>query len=897
MSTSLPKLHILLQDILSNAKAIRTQQCLNYSFGERNYITFLDVKNRFKEIWNERDSFINFDEINSDNAGDFLMENVVFYFFTRAMQIRDSAFFKEETQQLKDLVFKTIGYIHSSKLMDETLEDERFFFDKNTSKTNKPVFDAFFQLIKAEMPKDAYFDHALGFYIGTASKEMEKKNSYWYFKFKPIFDYACNAQDSKKFSVLINEIIVKYFYFFCDLQTIDKKFMHTELSWIERRILNNKYESDVLGFWNINYIYNMVCIDCLIRSDKRQRFLEELMAKIFYNDYSIFYSLQSNRDSVELTNYMWKNKTFKDFSPTSDIAAFKRDDYYTTPYQLFSKIFYEYKDELDKNPGIVVSLYLLSTEMDADSFFAFFSLEKDDERDRKLTTHYLKKIENTLGLEDIINRNLEINGERGKKYRRFHNIFEGYRKAIKEGKTEEILKLQKERQNKDMGLDSELDLKTDLLQRFLWLLIVFKCGLYYDNDENVYKVTTDRDKMLIPFCNGLMSNEYANIDYINANFNLILKKLGIDNKIDLSIKKITDYKNIVLLVYNLSRAEFNSREFLINEINSIRELQKEVLHVDIKDVSRREHDQAKAEETKEYNKASRTNLEKLKKIDCGFKLKTYSQSFYPFSADKFKSKNIYLKENGQGLFSCGYEHSIKCKLVWETDNEYSNGGLDWATINERGMETRYLYRDRNSYTHHTDHSSVKSLLSPISWKNLLRSLAYYDVLLRKQWSERITYREGYNIQEDDFFFQNLYIESEVEDIYRILTQLIQEKTQIPLNQRKNWILFDESKYKVESERSALTVEEFIKHIEENKKTKEFVTSYSEIPDNIDPNHDIFELRLERLLKIMFMVNDFDPVDQKHSVKFMDFYSQYNMEISIYLIYMAFALNYCDDVKV
>ena len=46
-----------------------------------------------------------------------------------------------------------------------------------------------------------------------------------------------------------------------------------------------------------------------------------------------------------------------------------------------------------------------------------------------------------------------------------------------------------------------------------------------------------------------------------------------------------------------------------------------------------------------------------------------------------------------------------------------------------------------------------------------------------------------------------------------------------------------------------------------------------------------------------MVNDFDPVDQKHSVKFMDFYSQYNMEISIYLIYMAFALNYCDDIKV
>ena len=41
----------------------------------------------------------------------------------------------------------------------------------------------------------------------------------------------------------------------------------------------------------------------------------------------------------------------------------------------------------------------------------------------------------------------------------------------------------------------------------------------------------------------------------------------------------------------------------------------------------------------------------------------------------------------------------------------------------------------------------------------------------------------------------------------------------------------------------------------------------------------------------------DEAAYGNSVKFMDFYSQYNTEISIYLIYMAFAMNYCDDVKV
>ena len=894
MSASLQKLYILLQDTITNAKAIRTQQRLNLSFGEKNYITLLDVKERFREIWNERDSFINFDEINLDNAGDFLMENAVFYFFTRAIQIKDNDFLKAELEQLKGKIFQTIAYIHSNALMDESLEQEREYFDNETSEGNKPGIEAFYQLIEAQMPKDEYFDYALGLYIDASSEYME---TYGYSSFKPIFDYVGNAQNSESFSVLVNEIIVKYFYIFCDLQITDKKFMHTELNLIKRRIFNHDYTHKVLLAWNIENIYNMICIDSLIRGEKRQSLLEELVAKVFYNDYSIAYSLQSNRDSAIAANEFWKRNLLNDKILTSDIISFKRDDYYTSPGLLFLKIFDEYKNELDKNPGIVTCLYLLSMEMDSDSFFAFFSLEQDDERDRELTAYYLRKIDDTLGMENIINRNLDIKRERGKNYRRFHNIFEGYRKAIKEGKTEEILKLQKEQQNKDMGLDSEQDLKIDLLQRFLWLTIVFKCGLYYDNDEDVYKRYSKRDKMLIPFLNGLMDNEYANIEYINKNFNNLLQEMGVvtEKEIDLSINKQPNYRNIVLLVYNLSRAEFNSREFLINEINSIREIQKEKLHVDLRDAPRGEKFQAKVEEIKEYNKVSKRNLEKLKKIDCGFKLYSYSQSFYPFSASSFHSKEIWLKGNKQGLFSFGFEHHVDCKLIWETDNEYSDGELNWRVINERGLTTRYLYRDRNSYTHHSDHSSVNALIDPKNWVNLLRALAYYYLLLRcPLWAKRICHREGYNIQEDDTFFQNLYLQAEVEDIYNILVLLVQKQSGVSI--LKPGKIFDESKYEKTSGKDASTVDELLEYIKEHSAKKALI-SYSDIPDNIDPRHNIFELRLERLLKIMFMVNDFDPVDQKHSVKFMDFYSQYNMEISIYLIYMAFALNYCDDVKV
>ena len=245
MSTSLPKLHILLNDMLVNARAKRTQQKLNMSFGEKDYITLLDVKGRFSETWNERDLFMTIDEINKENAGDFLMENAIFYFFICAIQIKDPDYFKFESTQLKNLIFKTIGYIHSNTLMDETLTQEREYFDNKTSEGNKPEIEAFYQLLEAKMPKEEYYDYALGFYVVSASKYMEKKNPYWYLNFKPIIDYVGNARNPEKFSVLVNEIIVKYFYIFCDLQTIDKKFMHTELELIERRISNHKLKEEV----------------------------------------------------------------------------------------------------------------------------------------------------------------------------------------------------------------------------------------------------------------------------------------------------------------------------------------------------------------------------------------------------------------------------------------------------------------------------------------------------------------------------------------------------------------------------------------------------------------------------------------------------------------------------
>ena len=182
MSTGLPKLQILLNDMLVNARAKRTQQNLNMSFDEKDYITLLDVKARFSEIWNDRNFFMTIDEINKENAGDFLMENAIFYFFMRAIQIKDSDYFKFESTQLKNLIFKTIEYIHSNALMDERLPQERKYFDneiskKETSEEIKLEIKAFYQLLEAKTPREEHFDYALGFYIACASKYMKKITS------------------------------------------------------------------------------------------------------------------------------------------------------------------------------------------------------------------------------------------------------------------------------------------------------------------------------------------------------------------------------------------------------------------------------------------------------------------------------------------------------------------------------------------------------------------------------------------------------------------------------------------------------------------------------------------------------------------------------------------------
>ena len=79
------------------------------------------------------------------------------------------------------------------------------------------------------------------------------------------------------------------------------------------------------------------------------------------------------------------------------------------------------------------------------------------------------------------------------------------------------------------------------------------------------------------------------------------------------------------------------------------------------------------------------------------------------------------------------------------------------------------------------------------------------------WAERVAHRGGYNIQEDDTFFQIYYLKSEANDIYDIIALLVQEKAGVSIS--KPPVIFDENKYEKSYGKDGSTVEELLDHME------------------------------------------------------------------------------------
>lgn len=898
MKNILTRLQILLHDMIMSPEARRSGQ--NVLLKSEQPLTLIAVKKTVSEQFNVLNgSEENKAALTDENVALVLITRAVLYFFTKAIQVTDENFLADSIESQKTSILEAIQYIHNNQLLDENIDQKRDFFEQNKQYESKP--QACYTLMEGVMPEE-HFDHALGFYINICSSHLSEEKDqlreivYWYHHFKKLFCYVSNAADISRFDTLVNKTLLKYFYIFCDLQTMNKKFIYTELPFMERRIAQNDYSHEVLPSTDIHEIYNTLCIDCVIRPAEKRYLVEELVAKVFFNKYSVAKSLDEHRAQVDFINSF---KFFEGQTRPMKFVSFKRDDYFTTPSQLFGKVIDVFKENLSDNYGILACLYMLSKEMDIDEFASLFMEEKEESF--TLRKHYLKLIDKALEFEVQKNAELDSKNWQGKEYRRFYNIFDGYEDRIKKAKTAEILRIQKQQQNIDLGLDDSPSQKKELLQYFLWFVIFDKIGLYYDNNENVHQLHSEREKKSNPFLNATMDREYKDIAKVNKWFNDLLKFIGVENEVDLSLDKMKDYWSIILLAYNLSRIEPASKDAIVNELNYIREQQIKVLHVDTKYISKNERDQNKAEVSRQYNKESKENRKKLKAIDCGFKLQTFAQKFYPFTSASFVLEGT---RNPKDYFIHGFERTIQCKCFWETDNEYlEDDSFDWVKINSKGLETRYLYRDRNAYSHHTKFANVDALLQPVNWKNLLIALSEFHLLLIADlWDKRVGFRLNSDtdakIQNDDFFFQDIYLQYEVENLFDALSLYVQKS--YGCEPRLFNILDPQKYYEVRTnggnwKKECLPIYKCIDYIEANKTINNPEIDYSQCKGPDDENGS-FAIRLEKMLNIMFLVND-TYVSDVHSVKFMDFYSQYNMEISLYLIYMTFALNYCDDVKI
>lgn len=257
MEKILKNLQILLQDMIKSSEVRRTKQDILVSSDQP--LTLLDVKKSVSEQFNVLQE-------SEENKADFTNENValifstraIFYFFTKAIQVKDRDFLADTIESQKASILDAIQYIHHNQLLNENIDQEREFFEQNKQYGNKP--QACYTLMEGNMPKE-HFEYALDFYINICSshfsveKHKLKEIVYWHHHFKSLFSYVNNAEDLNKFDILTNETLLKYFYIFCDLQTMNKKFMYTELPFMERRIAQNDYTHEVLPCIDIHELY------------------------------------------------------------------------------------------------------------------------------------------------------------------------------------------------------------------------------------------------------------------------------------------------------------------------------------------------------------------------------------------------------------------------------------------------------------------------------------------------------------------------------------------------------------------------------------------------------------------------------------------------------------------
>lgn len=680
------------------------------------------------------------------------------------------------------------------------------------------------------------------------------------------------AQSKELLESLISDVCVGYFYAYCEQDSISKRYFYTDREVIESHLRNlskrdpESYEAITQKIC-FNELRSWVHFYCLFERTERSKALRDLFEKSFLNISQIIESSDKENDEIDYVNSIMgkKNRFLKNYT----------DDAYESPLYLFDRV-RETINDIKKYPGYVVMLYMLVKEFSLEQFYICFPDRKDTVF-QELESYEWNLIPDVLAI-----RNANKGSDR--KVDELFSLYERDLLCIYSKKSEEFNIVQTKELTR---YKNNIDLLYMLLFFCVWENVSYamKDNLYGDHLE-----ANKTQRLIIPFFNACQDGSWND----RKSFSDLLQNVAEifcfndckDCFKDFSIK--TDESNFALinLLYNLSRTEDEAQRALKDQINYLRELQRQKLPVERK---------------KDCIEKAKENQKKLCCIDKGFKLKDFITQVYPFCDSSFSE---YFGDMTTFMLHRDYD----CKFVCETDTEYKNENeteTDFRKTNEKGFTTRYLYKDRNMSVHYVKHSTVDTLLKPANWRTLLYAFCDSEKhllnLLALTESNYYAHPMDYpKPQKNPSVFILYYLIKENKRLYNEFIQKLYKTAGVSsFEPEYKLYVFDEQKnsFRDNSENIIKTIESKFDLTDEKSKKKssdEFGRRLSYLPETLncrpdDPaqkRENLFIVRLEKILNIMFAVNGSNENGLEHNLTMYDFFRRYHAEIAVYLIYLT-----------
>lgn len=784
---------------------------------------------------------------------------------------------KEDTEEIKSKITNCIQYMLELSEYTTALKDFIESYCENREGNSKLEMEAFKQLSQTGICEDKnHYSFALYYLFAFTYKRDDDS---YIFSIDPAFwtiisFAAWFSQSPHILEIHLSDYVLGFFYEFCEQETITKRFFYTDREVIENRLSDFQNRDAMISEkfmrnHSFNEVYHWIHFYELFDCNNRSYTILRLFEKVFLNKSIVIESSKKENDEIDKINTL--------FSENGKLIEYYSDDAYESAPQLFVQV-RDNVTNLEKYPGFVIMLYMLCKEFSLEQFLLVFP-EKKPYNMCNLEKYEWNLIPEVLGYH---NANKGIADY-------YDKIFEFYEK--------DLLELYSNVSNNFSIIDKnayDQYLKNNEILNMLLYFCVWENVSYamkdIDNFHGDIKEAHKTQLLTVPFFEACSLDKWRETETVTSIFNRVAEILCFTNPSHTfdNFKINTEESNLalVMLIYNLSRTEIEARAAMKEQINFLREIQRQKLPL--------ERSKANLEEAKR-------NQEKMKEIDKGFKLNNFITQIYPFCGREFQEfftepQMFFLRRN------------FICKFACETDTVYFSNQetvTDYRETNRLGFSVRYLYKDRNMSTHHVRHSSVDNLMKTSNWRNLL--YAFSDI--EKNLSELLeeTEKDYYQHpitslkpEKNPKIFVIYYLMKENQRLYNeFIAKLFKSANLIQTDPEVRLYTYEQ-----ETDSFRDNSENIIKKIEstfdltDEKSTKrssdEFSKKLSYSPTTLNCNSDdkyqqrenLFELRLERLLNIMFAVNGNNENGFEHNLTMYDFFRRYHAEIAFYLVYLT-----------